>query len=91
MKYRNSTQIMGDLLIELEYDHNGIGITKLCSKTNMPYSRTKKLLKNLSSAGIINEIVVEGKDTYIITERGRVLLEEYKKYNDLAKSFGLEL
>lgn len=57
----------------------------------MPYSRTKKLLKNLSSAGIINEIVVEGKDTYIITERGRVLLDEYKKYNDLAKSFGLEL
>ena len=82
MKYRNSTQIMGDLLIELEYDHNGIGITKLCSKTNMTYSRTKKLLKNLSSAGIINEIVVEGKDTYIITERGRVLLDEYKKYNE---------
>jgi len=90
MKYRNSTQIMGDLLIELE-SRNGMGITQLCSKTNMPYSRTKKLLRNLSSAGIINEIVVEGKDTYIITERGRVLLDEYKKYNDLAKSFGLEL
>ena len=90
MKYRNSTQIMGDLLIELE-SRNGMGITQLCSKTNMPYSRTKKLLRNLSSAGIINEIIVEGKDTYIITERGRVLLDEYKKYNDLAKSFGLEL
>ena len=90
MKYRNSTQIMGDLLIELE-SRNGMGITQLCYKTNMPYSRTKKLIRNLSSVGIINEIVVEGKDTYIITERGRVLLDEYKKYNDLAKSFGLEL
>ena len=91
MKYRNSAQIMCDLLEETSFDRNGVGITRLCSKANMPHSRTKNLIRNLTSAGVVNEIKINGLNTYIITEKGRLLLSEYKKYNDLAESFGLVL
>ena len=91
MKYRNSAQIMCDLLEETSVDRNGVGITRLCSKINMPYPRTKKLIRNLTSAGAINEIKINALNTYVITERGRIILDEYKKYNDLVESFGLVL
>lgn len=91
MKYRNSAQIMCDLLEETSVDRNGVGITRLCSKVNMPYTRTKKLVRNLTSAGVVNEIKMHGLNTYVITERGRIILDEYKKYNDLVESFGLVL
>mgnify|MGYP003644453380 CR=1 FL=1 len=91
LKYRNSAQIVCDLLEETSFDQSGVRITRLCTKVNMPYTRTKKLIRNLTSAGVINEIKINGLNTYIITEKGRLLLSEYKKYNDLAESFGLVL
>jgi predicted transcriptional regulator len=40
---------------------------------------------------LINEIDFDGRNTYIITEKGRMFLQEYEKFSDLAGSFGLEL
>jgi predicted transcriptional regulator len=42
-------------------------------------------------SGLINEIRFDGHNAYVITEKGMMYLEEYKKFSDLASSFGLEL
>ena len=34
---------------------------------------------------------IKEKNVFIITERGKVYLEEYKKWNDISQSFGLDL
>jgi predicted transcriptional regulator len=40
---------------------------------------------------MINRIESRGRNVFIITEVGQLFLEEYKKFDDFAKSMGLEL
>lgn len=90
--YRNTTQIVGTILETTgASDRAGVQITTLMTKANLPYPRLSKFLENLIGSGLVNKIEQDGKNTFIITERGRMYLQEYKKFNDLAESFGLEL
>ena len=85
-------QIVSDLLIAArESGQNGIKTTALISKANLPHSRLSKLLSNLTDAGLINKIEFDGKNTFVITQKGRQYLESYVKFANIAQSFGLEL
>ena len=88
MTNRNTTQILVEVL---ESTNVHVGVTELCQRTNLPYNRLNKLVHNLTSSGLMNQIEVEGKKTFIITENGRTLLEEYNKFTRFAEGFGLEL
>jgi len=89
--YRNSTQIVADLLTTTEqYGQEGIKTTRLLSKANLSHSRLAKFIENLTGAGLINKIEYDGKSTFIITPKGRQYLESYQKFSDIAESFGLE-
>ena len=91
-QYRNTIQILTDVLEKTEYaGANGINISQICLKANVPHPRVKALITNLTSSGLVNKITTDGKNTIVITEKGRVFLEEYKKFDDLANTFGLEL
>ncbi len=90
--YRNSTQIVADLLTVTEQSgQEGIKTTRLLSKANLPHSRLTKFIENLTGAGLINKIEYDGKNTFVITPKGRQYLESYEKFSDFAESFGLEL
>ena len=91
-KYRNSTQITCDLLtVTQDSGQNGIAVTPLCQKGNLSHSRLRNILSKLTGSGLVNEIEVDGKNTFVITEKGRLFLEEYKKFHEFANSFGLEM
>ena len=70
---------------------NGLTVTQIIQKSNLSHSRLQKLVYNLSNSGLVNKIQYEKKQTFVITEKGRLLLEEYKKFSDLAETFGLEM
>ena len=90
--YRTSMQIVGDLLSAAEQSgQEGIKTTALISKANLPHSRLSKFLTNLTGSGLINKIEYDGKNTYVITPKGRQYLESYEKFANVAQSFGLEL
>lgn len=90
--YRTSMQIVSDLLIATEQSgREGIKTTALISKANLPHSRLTKFLRNLTGSGLINKIEFDGKNTYVITSKGRQYLELYVKFSNLAQSFGLDL
>ncbi len=90
--YRNSTQIVADLLAATEQSgQEGIRTTRLLSKANLPHSRLTKFVENLTGAGLINKIEYDGKNTFVITPKGRQYLESYEKFSDFAESFGLDL
>ena len=92
MKYRNTLQITAELLdITKDSGMNGIGTTNLIQKNNISHSRLKPLLSSLTSSGLVNEIKYDGRNTFVITEKGQLLLEQYKKFSDLAGTFGLEM
>ena len=90
--YRNSTQIVAELLsVTQESGQQGIRATPLLERSNLSHSRMSSFLKGLTGSGLINKIDYDGKNVFVITEKGRMYLEEYKKFSSLAGSFGLEL
>ena len=90
--YRNSTQIVCDLLtVTQDSGQCGIAVTPLCQKGNLSHSRLQNFLSRLTSSGLVNQIEYDGKNTFVITKKGRLFLEEYTKFHEFAGSFGLEM
>jgi len=90
--YRKSLQIVVDLLTATEQSgQEGIKITHLLEKANLPHSRLAKFVENLTGAGLINKIEYNGKNTFVITPKGRQYLESYEKFANFMESFGLDL
>jgi len=85
-------QIVADLLTVTEQSgQEGIKTTSLLTKANLSHSRLSKFLQNLTGAGLINKIEYDGKNTFVITPKGRQYLESYVNFSSIAESFGLEL
>ena len=91
--YRNKQQINQTILdTVLMSGSEGITITPLLRQSNLPFKRAIGFIDKLTQNNLINKIVISDvKKVFIITERGKILLEEYKKFNMIAESFGLEL
>ncbi len=92
VSYRTSMQIVADLLTTTEQSgQEGIKTISLLTKANLSHSRLGKFIENLTGAGLINRIEFDGKNTFVITPKGRQYLESYKKFSEISESFGLEL
>jgi predicted transcriptional regulator len=92
MPYRNSMQIMTDVLLQTsQYGLDGANKSNLIQKANLSHSRLKQFLNNLINSGLINDIVYHNHQTFVITPKGLKFLEEYRNFVELAGSFGLEL
>ena len=90
--YRTSVKIVADLLaVTSDSGHEGIKTTSLLTKANLSHSRLTKFIENLTGAGLITKIEYDGKNTFVITSKGRQYLESYRKFSEMAGSFGLEL
>jgi predicted transcriptional regulator len=90
--YRNSYQITEDILDNvMRKGESGVQVTTLVRQSNLSYSRLISFVNKLTSSGLINKVEVEGKNVFIVTEKGRVYLDEYKKFSTITESFGLEL
>jgi predicted transcriptional regulator len=90
--YRTSMQIVADLLVATDQcGQEGIKVTSLLTQANLSHSRLAKFIENLTGAGLINKIEFDGKNTYVITSKGKQYLESYKRFHDLAEGFGLDL
>ena len=90
--YRTSTQIVGDLLtVTQNHGQEGVKTSALLTKANLSHGRLSKFLTNLTGNGLINKIEYDGKNTFVITEKGRQYLESYKTFSDMANSYGLDM
>ncbi len=90
--YRNTTQIVADLLTATDQSgQDGIKTTHLLAKANLSHPRLTKFIENLTGAGLINKIEYDGKNTFVITPKGRNYLKSYEKISNFAESFGLDL
>jgi len=85
-------QIVADMLYATEQSgQEGIKTTSLLTKANLSHSRLEKFISNLTGAGLMNKIEYDGKNVFIITPKGKQYLESYKRFSDLAGSFGLDI
>ena len=92
MSYRNSLQIMGDVLLQTsQYGQDGANKSILMRKSNLSHSRLNQFLNNLIGSGLINDIVYENHQTFVITPKGIQFLDKYRAVQELAGSFGLDM
>ncbi|RNJ76321.1 MAG: transcriptional regulator [Nitrosopumilus sp. H8] len=85
-------QIVADVLTATqESGVDGIKTTSLLTKANLSHTRLAKFIENLSGAGLINRIEFDGKNTFVITTKGKQYLESYAKFAGIAESFGLDM
>ena len=69
----------------------GLAVTQIIRKSNLSHSRLNQFLNNLIGSGLINDIVYENHQTFVITPKGIQFLDKYRAFQELAGSFGLEL
>ena len=85
-------QIMAQVLDKMQdAGSNGLIISRLTQKANLSHDRLTSLTSNLIGSGLINKIEYDGRNYYVITEKGMIFLSEYQKFYEFANSFGLEL
>jgi len=90
--YRNSYQITENILDNvLKTGQSGVQVTSLIRQSNLSYSRFTSFVNKLTTSGLINKIEVDGKKVFVVTEKGRIYLDEYKKFSSMAETFGLDL
>ena len=92
MKYRNNQQIVESILSATkEVGMEGIPVTRLMQTSNLSYTRLGKFISKLTGSGLINKIEYDGRNTFVITSKGRQYLDSYVNFSSIAESFGLEL
>ncbi|MGC9122674.1 MAG: winged helix-turn-helix domain-containing protein [Thermoplasmata archaeon] len=59
-------------------------------KVNIPYTKFKEIEENLLKNELIQAYYYDGHIFYNLTEKGKKLLNEYLKFKELMKLYGIE-
>ena len=92
--YRAQIAIVSDILDvaqENTFDNNGASITHLIRRANISHGRLSKILKNLVSQGLLEQVDAERASKYKISITGREFLQAYKTFSEFTYSFGLTI
>ena len=87
------TQIcsLGDILSVIkEGGRDGIIISIISRRANLSHNVALQKCSKLSSAGLIEEKILEQRKAFHITEKGLDFLNEFEKFQILVKPFNLK-
>jgi predicted transcriptional regulator len=90
--YRPHMKIIGDILSTTRDDLNsveGASVTYLIRKANVSHTRISKILNNLVSQGLLEQVDSQGTFRYKISSNGREFLVAYQTFSRFAENFGL--
>lgn len=93
-EYRTHMKIIGDILTTTRddlRDDDGANITYLIRKANIPHARISRILKNLVSQGLLEQVDSQGACKYKISTSGREFLQAYQTFSKFADNFGLSI
>ena len=92
--YRTHISIVGQILDsttgEIDED-DGANITHLIRNANVSHGRLSKILNNLVSQGLLEQINSERSCRYKISVSGREFLSAYKTFRNFSEDFGLTI
>ncbi len=92
--YRTHISIVGQILDstigEIDED-DGANITHLIRKANVSHGRLSKILNNLVSQGLLEQVNSERSCRYKISMSGREFLSAYKTFRNFSEDFGLTI
>ena len=92
--YRTHISIVGQILDSTtgEIDEDvGANVTHLIRKANVSHGRLSKILNNLVSQGLLEQVNSERSCRYKISMSGREFLSAYKTFRNFSEDFGLTI
>ena len=92
--YRAQIAIVSDILYvaqENTFENNGASITHLVRRANISHGRLRKILENLVSQGLLEQVNSDRANKYKISVSGREFLEAYKTFSEFTSGFGLTI
>tara|TARA_B110000014_G_C20114868_1_gene588457 strand:+ start:389 stop:676 length:288 start_codon:yes stop_codon:yes gene_type:complete len=92
--YRAQIVIVTDIL-DVAQDNtsndDGASVTHLIRNANISHGRLSKILKNLVSQGLLEQINSDRASKYRISMSGREFLRAYKTFSEFTDGFGLTI
>ena len=85
-------KIIGDILSTTRDDMDavdGASVTLLIRKANVSHVRISKILNNLVSQGLLEQVDSSGACKYVISKSGREFLFAYQNFSKFAENFVL--
>ena len=92
--YRAQIVIVTDILDiaqENTLDNNGASVTHLIRRANISHGRLSKILKNLVSQGLLEQVNSDRANKYKISMSGREFLQAYRTFSEFTDGFGLTI
>jgi predicted transcriptional regulator len=92
--YRAQIVIVTDILDVVQedtFDKDGASVTSLIRKANISHGRLSKILKNLVSQGLLEQVNSDRASKYKISMTGREFLHAYRTFSEFTNGFGLTI
>ena len=92
--YRTQIEIVGDILDVTQdntLDNDGASVTHIIRKANVSHGRVSKILKNLVSQGLLEQVNSDRASKYKISMTGREFLQAYRTFSEFTDGFGLTI
>ena len=89
-KYRSKGRIFADILRAVQAD-GPAKVTHVLYKANLSHDRLTKYLVQLEETGLILKEQDGDRSAYSITEKGTKFLMEFRKMEEFADAFGLDI
>ena len=90
--YRSKVRILADMLRAIQSEgEDGTGPTKILYAANLSHDRLTQYIDELLEKELIQEIAEGDNRTYLLTEKGREFLMEYKKIERFSQAFGIDV
>ena len=92
--YRTQIEIVGDILDVTQdntLDNDGASVTHIIRKANVSHGRVSKILKNLVSQGLLEQVNSDRASKYKISMSGREFLQAYRTFSEFTDGFGLTI
>lgn len=90
-RYRSKMRICYDMLRVIQEEGGEAGPTRILYGANLSYERLKRYLAELKDKGLIEEMQMDGKTVYRLTDSGRMFIAQFRKMMEFAKAFGMIL
>lgn len=91
-RQRSKCRIFADIIKVLESGHGeSIKVTHLLHSANVPYDRLTAYLAQMEKSGLVSRSSDGDASSFIVTDKGRRYLVEFRKLEEFGSVFGVEI
>lgn len=89
-QYRSEMGIMGDILdVTMEGGRSGVIVSAISRRANLSHYAVLDKCEKLVSAGLVESVKNDRNRVYMITEKGLIFFQEFRRFQNLVESMNL--